>query len=455
MKPARLMLFLLGAAALPAVHAAPLATETILVNLPVDAEGDRNVFAIPFDYREGMLFTVHVEPPAGTGAGPGKEGMNLRTVIRKGQRQPDGSWRWQEKLIEPRTIFDPWHTQASIALDKLGHVHVAYNMHNMPWQYAVSSKPYDIEEFQFRGQPVSEDELAAVKFRNKTPFPELGSAAIPGNQITYPMFFSSRDGELYLTYRYALKPARSWSRRAFAGAIARYDAERKIWRQLGGPLTIDRDDARLPGAATTATQQPFAFEDGHSVYLITLGFDRDNGLHAFWNWRPGGAGMETIKPSYAWSRDQRTFLRSDGAEYPLPIGFRMAEAVAGSRDARQYYAPKSVAVMNDGSPLVILHPLEGGRQIFSYDRNKQRFTAEPAPASASEIVVDREGRQWAFASGLRVFMRNRRDSAWEEIGQLGKELCYPKVRYIAGESRFVVHAKSCKSNLVGIYSFRR
>ena len=42
-------------------------------------------------------------------------------------------------------------------------------MHNMPWQYVVSRQPYNIREFEFRGQAVSDDELATVKFRNKTP----------------------------------------------------------------------------------------------------------------------------------------------------------------------------------------------------------------------------------------------------------------------------------------------
>lgn len=453
-RPACLTLLLLWTAALPlpAAQAAQLAAETILANLPVDAEGDRNVFATPFAYRNGMLFTAHVEPPV---AGSGKEEMNLRTVVRKGQRQPDGGWRWEEKLIEPRTLRDAWHTQASIALDKRGHVHVAYNMHNMPWQYAVSRQPYDIRNFEFRGQAVSDEELAAVKFRNKTPFPDIGSAAIPGNQVTYPMFFTDRDGDLYLTYRYAAKPARAWERRGFSGAIARYDTEQQRWRPIGGALSIDRDDAALPAGTKTATQHPFAFDEAHTVYLITLGFDRDNGLHAFWNWRPGGAGMDTLKPSYAYSRDGSAFQRADGSAYRLPIAFKEAEPIAGRDDTRQYYAPKSVAVLDDATPLVIVQTVKGDRLIYAYDRNARKFSAEPAPAGASEIVVDRQGRQWAFASGLRVFVRNAVGTAWDEVGQLGRDLCSPKVKYIAEESRFVVHAKSCSGDRVSIYSFRR
>lgn len=457
MKPARVILTLLCAtvlpATLPAAHATQLARETILSDLPVDVEGERNVFAQPFAYRNGMVFTVHVEPPATPRTG--KEDMNLRTVVRKGQRQEDGSWRWEEKLIEPRTLRDMWHTQASIALDRNGYVHVAYNMHNMPWQYAVSRRPYDIGEFEFRGQAVSDEELATVKFRNKTPFPDIGNAAIPGNQVTYPMFFTDRDGELYLTYRYSLKPARAWERRGFSGGIARYDVERRVWEQIGGPVVIGRDDAALPRDAKTATQRPFAYDDGHTVYLITLAFDRDNGMHAFWNWRPEGAGMDTIKPSYAYSRDGRNFQRSDGSAYTLPISFKAAEPIAGSADTRGYYAPKSVAVLDDGTPMAIVQPLTGGREVHTYDKQRQHFVSEPAPAAAAEIAVDRQGRQWAFATGLRVFMREQPGTTWTEVGQLGSNQCYPRVRYYAAESRFVVHTTSCDGRHASMFTFRR
>ena len=48
-----------------------------------------------------------------------------------------------------------YHTQASIGIDKLGHIHVAYNMHNTPWQYSISEYSENIESFIFFGQEVS------------------------------------------------------------------------------------------------------------------------------------------------------------------------------------------------------------------------------------------------------------------------------------------------------------
>ncbi|MEQ1784515.1 MAG: BNR-4 repeat-containing protein, partial [Hyphomonadaceae bacterium] len=127
------------------------AVTKILDGVALHPEGDRNVFAMPIDVSGNALVTAHVEPSAGQG----RDGVNLRTVVRLGVKSADGTWRWTTQLIEARTLLDPWHTQASVAFDKRGHVHIAYNMHNMPWQYVVSKRPYDIGEFAFKGQPVS------------------------------------------------------------------------------------------------------------------------------------------------------------------------------------------------------------------------------------------------------------------------------------------------------------
>jgi hypothetical protein len=436
----------------PQVAAAPIAIEVALPTLDVDPAGDRNVFATPFDYRDGQLFTVHVEPPTAAGTNE----VNLRTVVRHGRRQPDGSWDWRASVVEDRTIRDPYHTQASIALDRDGYVHLAYNMHNMPWQYSVSRYPLDISAFAFRGQPVTMAEIETVRFQNKTYFPTPGEAAIPGTQVTYPAFFKSPQGDLFVTYRYALKPARRWEQRAFAGGLARYDTSTQTWSQIGGRIEVSADDARLPAGETHANASPLIFEDGYSVYLASLGFDSQGGMHVFWNWRPSGAGMETISPSYAWSPDGWRFQRSDGAQYALPISFRDSDVIAPNDRANLYYAPKSVAVMPSGDPVVVLQPLTGGRFMRSFDRSAKRWRrAEVMPNAASEIVVDKQGRLWAFASGIKVFMRESLAAPWQAVGEIGTDLCYPRVRYYADESRFIVHAKTCDERQVIIVTFQR
>lgn len=161
-----------------------------------------NSFATPLAYYQGSIYVVSVEPPLSN-----NNGVNLRTVIRKGSER-QGRWQWESAVIDEATLDDMYHTQASIAIDKEGYLHVVYNMHNMPWQYVVSKKPGDITSFDFKGDKISLAEKSTVKHLNKTPFPSIGTAAIPGNQITYPAFFYDRQGEIYLTYRFATKPKR-------------------------------------------------------------------------------------------------------------------------------------------------------------------------------------------------------------------------------------------------------
>lgn len=430
------------------VMADQLLFETLLDSLPVDVEGDRNVFSTPLAYRQGFVFTVHVNS-----GNVGRDGVNLRTEVRKGQRGPDGRWLWEARTVEDRTMRNPWHAQGSIALDRSGHIHVAYNMHNMPWQYSISERPLDISSFRFHGEFVSLSEIETVKFENRTPFAKLGSAAIPGTQITYPMFFTDRNGELYVTYRFALRPARVWRSRAFAGGLAKYDTRRREWQSIGGPVPVTSSDALL-GAATEATLHPFAYDPQHTVYLPTIAFDSSNGMHVVWTWREGGAGMETTQPSYAYSSDGIHFSDSAGNVKRLPITRQEADIFTRAGSVNYYHAPKSVAVDPNGDIVVILHPVGGARELWHFSKAQQRWLPpSESPAGASEIVVDRHGKQWAFASGLKIFVRRDAAAQWSEFGVIRSGLCYPKVTYVAEENKFIVHAKSCDGRYASIYSF--
>ena len=426
-----------------------LYSEVVLPLTIVDVEGDQNTFSTPFDYYNGEIFTVHVEPPNGVG----KDGSNLQTVVRKGERNDRGKWIWQSNTIEPRTIRDKWHAQASIAVDKNGYVHVAYNMHNMPWQYSVSSKSRDITSWIFKGQAISQDDIDSVKFLNKTLFPQIGSAIIPGNQITYPMFFKDINGELYITYRYALKPAQSWNNRAFAGGIAKYNTIDQAWNSIGGPVRVTNDDARFEVGKLEAIQLPFAYEEGFSVYFITLAFDKKNGMHVFWHWREGGAGANVTKPSYAYSPDGKSFYSSNGVGYHLPISLNNAELFVKGSGSAEYYAPKSIGILDGNMPAVILQPIPKGREIIFMKSPGYWSTPIKTPDAAGEIVIDSEGNQWVFSTGLKVFKKSKASKTWSQLGKLGNNLCNPKAKYIPLEGLFFIHAKTCDGKQATIISF--
>jgi hypothetical protein len=420
--------------------------EVVLGYLPVSS-ANINVFATPLAYRRGQLYTANVEPPAG------KAGRNnLLTVIRQGRRNNDGSWSWKSHVLEPRTLDDKYHTQASIAVDRDGYVHVAYNMHNMPWQYAISKRPEDISEFVFHGDSLTQDQLDTVIFKNRVPYPSLGNAAIPGNQITYPAFFTDRHGDLYVTYRYATRPRRAWKERGFAGAIAKYDTGTRTWTQIGGRMRVSAEDADLPRGQREAYTHPFAFEDGWSVYLIRLAFDRNNGMHASWMWRAGGAGPDVSHPSYAYSPDGgKSFFKANGGKYALPVRVGQAGHYVAEHEGRRFHAPTAIAATDQGNPFIIFIEMHKPWRMTSYQPHSEEWSLPvKTPSGASETWIDDDGTQWLFAGGLKVLRRKPGiDRRWE-VRHVGGNLCAPRVVPVPQERSFFIQARDCTKNSVTI-----
>lgn len=426
--------------AAPAYAAMSLAV--VLPPLTVDP-ANASAFATPLAYRDGVVYTVNVEPGDDSDTDVG-----LHTVVRRGARDSDGHWRWRSHLLDAHTVDDPYHTEASIALDKRGYVHVVYNMHYLPWQYSVSRQPDSIAAFEFRGQHVPPQERDSA-LRGKVGFPGPGTAAIPGNQITYPAFFSDRDGELYVTYRYAVKPKRGWYERLFAGAIARYDVETRRWQQLGEAVRQSRADVALPEGVASAMTHPFAMQPGWWVYQIRLAFDRDNGMHATWMWRKGNAGPDSTRPSYAYSPDTGAhFYRSDGSRYALPITLDNVELITPKALAERapdgFYNPASVAVSAGGNPRMSVQTIGGRRYAVRLGADGRWHGPDKVSYDARQTVFDSKGYQWAFATGLIVLRRRVNaagapESDWHNVYS-GGGLCHPRVQWAEHERAFYVHA---------------
>ena len=266
-----------------------------------------NNFSTPLSYYKGIIYTVNVEP----GYSEDNKGINLHTVVRQSVPISSEQWSWISQTIDDETIEDKYHTQASIGIDRQGYIHIAYGMHNMPWQYVISDSPGDIANFTFLGDPITIDNKITVKYLNKTPFSSIGYAVVQGNQITYPAFFNDIHNNLYITYRFAVKPKRSFEDRIFAIAIARFNIETKKWVQLGADIVLSRKDADWGGLCEAPVTNPFALTDQWTVYFPRLAFDKDNGMHVSWLWRKGIAGGDTTHPSYAFSPDgDRGFFTS-------------------------------------------------------------------------------------------------------------------------------------------------
>lgn len=404
--------------------------ELVMPPFAISSQGDVSVFSTPIDVQNGQI-AVALVTDADENTTPGY----LNTVVRKGSKIGN-AWQWETTTLDSRTLLDPYHTQPSLAFDRNGHIHVAYNMHNLPWQYAVSEQPYDVSRFVFQGQAVSKHELDALRLENKTHYPDRGQALIPGNQITYPAFFKNRMGDLFVSYRYAMRPARSWSGRSMAAGIARFDVDTRMWLPVGGAVAL-RDGDVVHAGATAPTTTAFAYDGGYVPYLVTLAFDADNAMHAIWTWwdkASNQSGAINVLPSYR--------KVADPAQ-PITVASVASNNIPVWPPATVFNTAKSIAIAANGDVLAILEPQGQNRKLVRRNHKTGTWGAPiDTPYSASKIMVDRTGNEWLFASGLNLFKRIP-GGDWSRPFHIGKDLCDPRPVYSEAENSFYILAKTC------------
>jgi len=265
----------------------------------------------------------------------------LKTLIVK--KSADGSV--SKNVIFEETDSDPWYNGASVGIDRNGYIHVAGNMHHSPynhpktgnpfyeyaWQYVVSDKPEDISSFTFVGGDQSR--------------------TIPGTWITYPSFARDLNGVLFVAFRHRVKFDTGWSPGIMAAAIARYDAEAKIWVMLGGNA-YPHDEKTFfwnnSGADGTADQP----------YRPRIFFDRNNRMHVTWvvDDGNGSPGYHTHVLYACSDYGGDTFKRADGSLYEtMPITLENGDVVVGpdwsGSDGSLWYT-SYVGVTAEGYPAV-------------------------------------------------------------------------------------------------------
>lgn len=428
MKPAFHISCLLAGCAIGLAQAGEV--ELVMPPFDISPQGDISVFATPIDVQNGMVAVAFVTE-ADSDTQPGY----LNTLVRLG-RKVSGEWQWYTTRIDSRTLLDPYHTQPSLAFDKDGYLHVAYNVHNLPWQYVVSNQPYDVSRFDFNGQTISLSQIDALRLTNKTHYPDAGKAKIPGNQITYPAFFKNMTGDLYVTYRYAMRPARAWEERARAAGVARYDTDRRTWIPIGGSVPLNTGDIEYSGNTNPKTTA-FAFDAGYIPYLVTLAFDAEGAMHAIWTWwdRAGNTtGAVNVLPTYR---------KLANPSLPVYVADTTSGRIPGWPDSTTFNTAKALAVAVNGDVLAILEPQGQNRKLVRLSRATGKWSApEDTPYSASKILVDRDGNEWIFASGLNLFKRLP-GGKWSRPFSVGRNLCDPRPVYSSSENSFYILAKSC------------
>jgi len=421
--------------------------DLILPSLSV-SESQKIAQQTPIAVLNNHVYIVNIEP----GESGDEDGVSLHTIIRRGVEDASGQWSWSEKTLETRTIYDTWHTSPAIGTDRSGYIHVAYNMHNMPWQYTVSDQPDSIGSFTFVGDELSLEDIKVVKFDNRTSFKTMGYAAIPGNQITYPAFYNNTAGDLFVTYRFAAKPARRFEDRTMSGGIARFDNTERTWQSTGGDLNSARKDYDTSWFKKDIEPLAIASQTGWTVYHPRLAFDGDNRAYIAFYWREGVAGETLIKPCLITTTDFQQFSTLEGEAVNLPMTAQDCSNISTEMASNsEYNTIGSIAAAQGGSLYMIVSPATGDRQLLTFRQGE--WSSESSPDEATEVFVDKGDNLWAMSSGLNVFRRSADSNDWQQvINADDRTACYPKVTLNDDKSIAYVYSQSCdEPNTVAVH----
>lgn len=419
--------------------------ELILDSIVV-SESQKIAQQTPIDAYNGAVYIANIEP----GEAGDIDGIELNTVVRKGFRSSAGLWKWEEKIVDKYTLHDPWHTPPSIGVDENGYIHVAYNMHNFPWQYSVSKSSEQIDRFIFRGDKMSLSEKKMAKFENKTPFKDMGYADIPGNQITYPAFYTDNEGVLYVTYRFAAKPAQSFTQRTMSSGIARYNSKKEKWQSIGGALQLKKSDYETSFFKKETIPNALASQTGWTSYHPRLAFGPDQRMNVHWFWREGVAGETLQRPCFLYSNDLNNFFEYDGNRQVLPA--RSSDCSNINIDnSTTFNTLGSFAVNSKGVPYLLISPTDGERLIYTLQQGD--WIHETSPNKATELFIDANDELWAISSGINVYKKDSNTNSWLEIHSTPqREACYAKVALSELKDIAYIYTQSCNTeNTVSVY----
>lgn len=214
-----------------------------------------------------------------------------------------GTHEWDVRRTEYTGNVRDAHNAICIAVDGDGVLHIAWDHHGQPLQYARGVRPGALELTQ-RMAMTGEQEDA----------------------VTYPQFYNLRGGDLLFLYR------DGGSGRGNV-MLNRYDLERGEWHAVQHPL-IDGEGKR-------------------NAYVNTLAVDGRGGWHLSWTWRETPDVATNHDIAYAFSPDEgRTWRMSTGEVYALPITVETAELAARIPQHSELINQTTMAVDAAGRPLI-------------------------------------------------------------------------------------------------------
>jgi hypothetical protein len=226
---------------------------------------------------------------------------NAEKFVVIGKRKP-GSSNWQLKTTSFKGNAADAHNTISIIVDGDGYLHISWDHHNNPLNYARSIQP------------------GSLDMTAKMPMTGLVE-----EKLSYPEFYNLPSGDLFFLYRNGGSGKGDL-------VINYYHTKQKKWQQVHASL-IDGEGKR-------------------NAYWQACCDDKGV-IHLSWVWRESPDVASNHDLCYARSRDGGiTWEKSNGEKYDLPINAATAEYAARIPQNSELINQTSMCLAGDGLPLI-------------------------------------------------------------------------------------------------------
>ncbi len=254
-----------------------------------------------------------------------------------------GTDDWTVRRTQYKGNVSDGHNVISIALDGDGYLHASFDHHGHPLRYARSVAPGSLD-------------LGPLE-------PMTGALE---DDVTYPEFHAMPDGGLIFVYR---------SGQSGRGNMVmnRYDPETRRWSRVHDVL-IDGEGVR------------------NAYWQMCT--DPQGRIHLSWVWRETWLVETNHDLCYAVSDDGgRSWRRSDGTPYELPITLSQAETAWRIPQNSELINQTSMTTTPDGRPLIATYWREQGDSVPQY-----RLVSHDGAAWSME-TVGRRGTPFTLSGG--------------------------------------------------------
>jgi hypothetical protein len=208
------------------------------------------------------------------------------------------------------------HNCISIIADGEGFLHVSWDHHNHPLRYVRSKLP------------------GSLDFTDRLPMTGRNESS-----VTYPQFFKLPDGDLVFFYRDGESGRGNL-------ALNRYDVKSRRWTQVHANLISGEGERNAYPQACV---------------------DERGSIHVSWVWRETPDVATNHDLCYARSDDGgRTWRRSDGTPYALPITAATAEIASPILQQRELMNQTSMCADGQGRPIIATYFRPEGEQVPQY-----------------------------------------------------------------------------------------